>query len=54
MACNKKNSGVRGVELENSGVSGVEPEKSGVKWQITDKMAAFTAFFCRYKGTQCV
>ena len=51
---NWKNGSVIGVELQNNGVSGVEPEKSGVKRQITGKIAAFTAFFCRYKGTQCV
>ena len=51
---NWKNGGDNGVELENSGVSGVEPEKIGVKRQITGKIAAFTAFLCRYKGTQCV
>ena len=46
--------GDNGVYRKNSGVSGVEPEKSSVKRQITGKIAAFTAFFCRYKGTQCV
>ena len=51
---NRKNGGVNGVELEYSGVSGVEPGKSSLKRQITGKIAAFTAFFCRYKGTQCV
>ena len=65
-AFNWKNSGVNGrratgriaafaaLNWKIAALAALNRINCGVKWQITGKTAALTAFFYRYKGTQCV